>query len=1321
MSNDDAYSRWVFDERLREQLAYVLHHDLLSICYDLTTGSEEREHDKREAETRTSDGTTSGRQETAGTARRGKGGGEDEGGEARRPQEQRQRRIGGGGKGESDGTEQDGGGGGQALRRRSAERDEKKKDKDDEEEEDEEDEDEDDAAAADDEDEDEDGGPEEKKKVGDTPYDDSFSSVTLPPLVSPRVGSAAVAAVVSAVVPLPSSITSIIIPSSSYSSSSSAAAAAAAVPRPLGDLVDRRLDSRAKALATKFVTLVIKVLDDSEARFEMSEMMLLWEGERRRRDEAKDKRRRDKIEDKRRRKGMGTNAANAAADDDVDVGPAGKDDDHKPQPPQQQQQQHHPHRSKAVFPVPDAPLITRRSVEKILKHHQHDKYVDHSLLRALSMTTAATSATTSPFSPSPQSGFSVPVVVAAAALPAPSSQSRVSLGDLLPSAYRPFVKCLDPHVGGHSDPPESFADVLDKVSLLLKLVPSSLPAAPRPLPHHSSTSNALSLSLSEYYASVPSLSREALRRSRPLLSVHRPRPPTATYHFGADKAARAAATGNVWEAVTLAQEEEARRRDKTAASRTGGGAGAGGEVVVRRPKTAPGLDQSTVASGYRPGSSGPVLVRSSMGLFQRSSEDAANIESPSMGCSALLSASMFGRADVVSSLLSSPAALVNGRCPTTGRTALHLAALGRHFDVAVILVERGASKRMRDLDGMTPTEYGEECKDPESQAAARCLRDAPGRVLGLRAVVSSASDGDVGGGGFSATLDWDDPKGLGYAVDPIDRAMVSVVALAPRAVNTMYYKYLKILNMAPIEVAPPANELGWVSVDTSDKPFKLRGLLPFETYQIRVCAHSFGGYGPNSRVLLHQTSPAVPSRPAGPPMFIASTNSSVTVSWIPPLYENGSPIEKYEISRRLIIAVDKKPAQPPADGGTNITTTTTTTKATTNSPHSFEAAAVSPTTPSSDSRNDGLDDGDVNVPGAQPWVRQISNGPNPTFVATSVPPGARIQIRVKAKNAVGAGAYGPISEPFEAVDPVRMMKKTANSLTIQWQTVPGKQVDFFQLQRRKYGLMLSEDMYETVRDDIAPFPLINGGISHFIGDCSAGTEYQFRIRAKLEESGWQPWVDGVVSSVFKTTEMEPDPPSTPVDKIGASTASSIILEWSPGSSNGKAISAYELWQNHINSPEPRGWELLQIVKGALSLKIAGLDLGGSYYFKVRAKNEIGWGGFSPQSELISTNPIPIPGKPREVGGGIGWIDLEWDVPVAEMLVDSYEVQKRVVEKTDLGALPWEIVTSTITVNRMLIQELGPCKVYQFRIRALTFDGWSSFSDVSEPMTTKRRY
>ncbi|GMI14470.1 hypothetical protein TrVE_jg9742 [Triparma verrucosa] len=629
---------------------------------------------------------------------------------------------------------------------------------------------------------------------------------------------------------------------------------------------------------------------------------------------------------------------------------------------------------------------------------------------------------------------------------------------------------------------------------------------------------------------------------------------------------------------------------------------------------------------------------------------------------ALHAASDFGHSRCVSLLLANKA-IVNIRNKITGKTPLHYAAESRRFDVCRQLLESGASKRTRDMKGLNALYYASEVKEEESQLRARLLRDAPGRIMKVDFVSTEASKQEA-----SITMDWNEPKNLGYDQDPIDHHRISWRAIRERKVNPQYTQFLKLLALKDVEEDEIPEEVGWVKDDSEEKPYTVKGLKPAEEYKIEVQAHSDGGYGVTSHTVSHTSATSVPSTP-GQPIFMTSTSTSVTISWLPPKFENGEPVKSYQISRQIVLNNDKN-------------------------------------------KKSGSDvDGSA---GEAQWVSYMCSGGRPVYTTVGIPNNGFVMMKVKAKNANGFSEMGAIGGPFQALDPVRMLERTPFSMKIIWQTIPAKTVLCFELQIRKYNLILSEDDFETVADDI---PQNIQGITYSISSLRPGTEYQYRVRGNIEGAGWQKWHEGIVSNVFKTVDTVPDPCTQPYDKIGASTATSVVLKWESGPSNGKAITEFEVWWK----PNASEWSLLSSVKGPPSLAVSDLLIGCSYLFKVRSKNELGWGPFSPPSSPCTTNPIPLPSVPLTSKNGIGWIELHWSPPSGSLLVDSYEVQKRLVVSDSLSSQKWETVTNTCQTTRYLVQELRPCAQYEFRVRALTFDGWSSFSEVGGKYTTGRRH
>ena len=497
--------------------------------------------------------------------------------------------------------------------------------------------------------------------------------------------------------------------------------------------------------------------------------------------------------------------------------------------------------------------------------------------------------------------------------------------------------------------------------------------------------------------------------------------------------------------------------------------------------------------------------------------------------SALHAASDFGHSDCVEILLNH-GAIVNVRNRITGKTPLHYAAESRRFDVCRKLLSSGASKRTRDMIGLKPLYYATEVQDPDSLEEAKLLRDSPGRIFRVD-FVSTSSCG-LPNLLSTMTMDWSEPKNLGYDEDPIDYHRISWHAVKPRFVNPLYSKFLLLLNKKDKQIEHIPCEHGWVHDDSPDKPHTMRDLKPSEEYRIIVQAHSAGGYGPISHEVTHKCATDLPSIP-GKPMFMKSTSTSVTVAWLPPKWENGEPIKSYQVSRQILLKkhmdalrkaqeMKEKEKQEQEQGGGAIQIVVE------GKDSIADAQGEEDKKEDNDSHLESLDgslDGSLeeslSLDGSlesveslddSMWVTYMATGSKPVFTVKGVPHGGWVQMKVRAKNKNGYSEFGKIGGPFQALEPVRLLSCTAHEMHIIWQTIPAKEVICFELNVRKYGLINSEDDYQVVATDI---PQNINGIEYHISNLRPGTDYQYRTRGKIEGSGWQKWEEGIVSKVFR--------------------------------------------------------------------------------------------------------------------------------------------------------------------------------------------------------------
>ena len=107
----------------------------------------------------------------------------------------------------------------------------------------------------------------------------------------------------------------------------------------------------------------------------------------------------------------------------------------------------------------------------------------------------------------------------------------------------------------------------------------------------------------------------------------------------------------------------------------------------------------------------------------------------------------------------------------------------------------------------------------------------------------------------------------------------------------------------------------------------------------------------------------------------------------------------------------------------------------------------------------------------------------------------------------------------------------------------------------------------------------------------------------------------------------------------------ISLSWTPGSSNGSAITDYEVsWGDSVQS-----------CGATTTCQITGLINGTTYSFTVRARNDVGW---SDPSNAVEGMPDKVPTAPTDVQVSAGHLkaNVSWDAPDYEGTApDSYTV------------------------------------------------------------------
>lgn len=223
--------------------------------------------------------------------------------------------------------------------------------------------------------------------------------------------------------------------------------------------------------------------------------------------------------------------------------------------------------------------------------------------------------------------------------------------------------------------------------------------------------------------------------------------------------------------------------------------------------------------------------------------------------------------------------------------------------------------------------------------------------------------------------------------------------------------------------------------------------------------------------------------------------------------------------------------------------------------------------------------------------------------------------RVAAKNSVGYGIFssnsilittgsGPTAP--ETPTSVSASSATDTSAQLSW-TAPvnngGSSINGYWIQKSSDG----GSTWETVSVTNTTSTSIS------VTGLTASTSYKFRVSAR-NSIGFGPFNDSPWASI--TTSATPTVPETPTSvSAGSATSSSLVISWTaPGNNGGATILDYKIEK----STDGTTWT--SAATGASSgHTVSGLSASTSYYFRVAARNSVGYGPFSDSSTAVSTS------------------------------------------------------------------------------------------------------
>ncbi|MGO1312911.1 MAG: fibronectin type III domain-containing protein, partial [Brevibacterium aurantiacum] len=215
---------------------------------------------------------------------------------------------------------------------------------------------------------------------------------------------------------------------------------------------------------------------------------------------------------------------------------------------------------------------------------------------------------------------------------------------------------------------------------------------------------------------------------------------------------------------------------------------------------------------------------------------------------------------------------------------------------------------------------------------------------------------------------------------------------------------------------------------------------------------------------------------------------------------------------------------------------------------------------------------------------------------------------------------------------------TANWKTQQYTLNPlgadRKDVDFYEVQ---YGTGSSPNSgyYRTERTT-------KSARSRRFTVSNRGGVYYWRVRGYAKRlaglgNGWSDWSPSV------RIDLPSGIPSAPSSAINGVSSEAINFTWGTASGNGESVSGYQV-QRASNSSFSSRVGTVTTSSSARSYRFGGLNRATTYYFRVRARTEGGYGSWSRVRSATTKPTVPSTPRrfvvnPRSNGAvvGIGWV------------------------------------------------------------------------------------
>ena len=505
----------------------------------------------------------------------------------------------------------------------------------------------------------------------------------------------------------------------------------------------------------------------------------------------------------------------------------------------------------------------------------------------------------------------------------------------------------------------------------------------------------------------------------------------------------------------------------------------------------------------------------------------------------------------------------------------------------------------------------------------------------------------------------------------------------------------------------------------TSSPINATGLSPGTAYTFTVKATNDVGQGVASGSSNSVTTPTAP----GVPVLTATRGSNsqeVNLSWTTPS-DGGSAIDDYMIDFKLTSEPTNWTNFPHTPASTATSTTVTGVGLVNGLSYDFRVkahnavdwgnysdtkSAIPATTPGKPTitgvtRNGSQtisvaftagDTGGLSITGytiynsvnGSTWT-----GTSSPINATGLTNGTSYTFTVKATNDVG---QGPASDASTSIIPATVPGAPTTVLA----TAQDRQVYLSWTAPEVFGGIAISDYIIDVKLSSAPdtdwatFADGTSILTHAtVNNLTNGLSYDFRVSATNAPAG--PGKGDPSSPIVSSTPMTT--PSAPtITGVIRGGSQEVVVSFSAPDNGGSAILYYTIY-NDVNA------DTTNVDFPATSATVTGLTNGTSYHFTVKAKNAVGYGSASNQSEAII--PATHPDAPTNLnavrGSGSGQVDLTWTAPATGgSAIDNYVVEYEPTSAPDTWRQFGHVASDATSIP---VTDLTNGLQYEFRVSA----------------------